>query len=729
MPRHLSPSGVLGDATPAGILPVRPHVTRQGSRRIRPAEVPAAAALALVMLLANSARAGEPPTPPDEAYRFEETVDVTDTRLRDEPTAARRVPANVTVLGRAEIEASGADTLQDLLAIESGAVLFDQVGNDVGKTLDLRGFNSGTGTRVFLDGAPLNDTRNNALALELVPLSSLGRVEITRGSVAALAGGGSEAGVINLWTRRPESEGSGGALAAAAGELGTRELRAEARHRRGGFDALATGARFETEGFRSNSDGELTRLSATLGWSPGERASWRLSAIAGDSDFGTPGALTTDELAADRTASPFNALDFAVEKIRQAALNFQGGGRATGLSANLFSRGRDSEILTTGRSAPSFGGFLLDSSASALGAALQSAWHWGGTDAAAGGAVTAGLEWLDGTTDAAGFATPPGDLARVDRATPSSDNATDRETLGLFAQASWQPAAAWSVLAGLRYDRDQVGYRERVPDPANAASREYSELSARLGVTWRAAERLDLYASAGEAFLPPTVEELFSFPRFGSNPELRPEDSRSLEIGLRRRFQPRSGPARLDVALFEVETSDEIVFDPFSPLGLFGANVNAGEARRRGVELSARGFLSRRSRYFVNATRVEAELTAGPNAGGELPLVPGERLAAGVDVELGRAVGLRVDGLYVGEQVLSNDEANAVPKLGAYSLFHARLRWQRGALTLWADARNLLDEEYSTRGIYAFDFSSFTNEVFLTPAPGRRLTAGVEWEF
>ena len=48
---------------------------------------------------------------------------------------------------------------------------------------------------------------------------------------------------------------------------------------------------------------------------------------------------------------------------------------------------------------------------------------------------------------------------------------------------------------------------------------------------------------------------------------------------------------------------------------------------------------------------------------------------------------------------------------------------------VFAELRNVFDEEYATRGIYAFDFSTFLNEVFLTPAPGRRFLGGVGWEF
>jgi len=119
--------------------------------------------------------------------------------------------------------------------------------------------------------------------------------------------------------------------------------------------------------------------------------------------------------------------------------------------------------------------------------------------------------------------------------------------------------------------------------------------------------------------------------------------------------------------------------------------------------------------------------------------VPDERLALGIQLRLPAAVRLRAEGLYVGDQVLANDAANAQPTLDAYTVVNARLSWavsawRRGSdagrgLEVYVDARNLLDERYATRGIYAFDFSTFANDVFLTPAPGRRVLGGVEWRF
>lgn len=691
--------------------------------------------LSAAMAAAAGSTAADPSAEqkPESPVVIREELTVTDTRLRGEPESLRRVPAHVTVIGRDEIRRSGAHTLQDLLALEAGVVTYDQVGNDLAKSLDLRGF-TGSGTKLFLDGVPLNDPRSNALVLELVPLAALERVEITRGSTAALAGGGAEAGVVNLWTGRPAP---GGSLAVAAGDFGSREVEGDLRHRLGRADLFLAGSLRETDGFRDNSDGDLRRLAGKLGWNLGGGRRLELSLVDAEEDLGAPGALTRDELGRRRESAPFNRLDRLGEGLTQISAAFQGPlvGEVT-LAANLYARGRDSEILTTRRSAPLFGGFFLDSAAAIVGSTVQAERVW--TAGERRNRLSGGVEWLDGETDARGFFTSPDDPGRVDPAGLGSDNTAERRALGLFVQNSWSPRPAWTLVAGLRYDRDEVGYVERMPDPANTAARTYSETSLRAGASWRPGDRSTLYLSFGEGFLPPTVEELFSFPLFGSNAALRPEDSESWEIGARRRL---GGGGLIQAAAFRIDTRDEIIFDPRSPIGLFGANVNAGSARRSGIEAALRLPLGEALRLFANLTLMDTELRSGAHRGQSLPLVPEERLAVGIDGSLGKRLRLRLDGLWVGEQVLDNDEANAGGALAAYTVVDARLAWslahgrrraadgQTAGPVLFVEARNLLDESYESRGIFAFDFAAGRNDVFLTPAPGRRLMAGFEWGF
>ncbi len=658
-----------------------------------------------------------------------EHVRVTATRLPDEPADGGRLPANMTLVSREEIERLGLVDLAEVLALEAGAVFYDQTGNDVQTTFDLRGFTDGSGTRLFLDGAPLNDALNDTASLELVPLEALERVEITRGSAAALAGGGSEAGVINLVTRRAEQ--LGGSLLFAAGSFATAEYGGHLAQDLGRVDFLIAGRRRETDGFRENADGELGRLSASVGVDLGLKRRLGLTLLAAESDFGSPGALTATEIQEDSSASPFNSLDFADESIGLATLSFHAPlAESLTIAANLFARDRDTESLTTGRAAPLFGGFAFESDAEFWGSTVQLTHrleHGGRRNFLAFGG-----EWLDGDTDSLGFFTPADDPGTVPAAA-DTDTTSDRRTAALFVQDTWTPARRFTLMAGARYDRDRVALDERLPDRANDDSRSFSELSLRGGATFSPDETHALYLAYGEGFLPPTSEDLFAFPGFGSNPDLEPEDSRSYEIGFRRRT-PR-GP-QFSVGLFRIDTENEIVFDPDSPIGPFGANVNAGKTRREGLEISLEGRAATRLDFFAELTLMQAEFEAGDHAGNDVPLVPRERLAAGLDLDLPAGLTLHADALYVGEQILDNDDANSQPQLDAYTVVNARLHWELSSVTAWRGAprlffetRNVFDEEYATRGIYAFDFSSGMNDAFFTPAPGRRHAGGAEWDF
>jgi len=665
----------------------------------------------------EAAGASEPDGSERPASLVTERVTVTASRLADGEAAEEQLPAHVTVIDREELAEGGYRTLQDLLLFESGVVVHDSVGNDIQKTLDLRGFTGG-GTKVFLNGAPINDPRNNSVSLEMIPPSALDNLQITRGAAAATVGGGSQAGVIQLETRRGE-EGIEGVLSLERGEFDTGRYSGGIWGGTERFDYFLSGSLDDTDGFRENAGGDLQRFTGSFGIKLNHDRRLDLSLLSSKSALGNPGALTEAELADDPTQAPYNELDFFDQDHDQLSLNFTG--TLTGsfsIAANLFYRDRTSESLTTGRAAASFGGFDLQTDEASLGSTLQVTHAFDGERF--GNRLVMGVEWLDGDTDALGISTPAGDAGAIDPANVSSDNTTARTTSAIFIQDTWQVAPRLSLLAGARADRDELGYDERFPATDNAGERTFSEMSLRAGVNWSVSERHGIYASYGDSFLPPTVEQLYAFPTFGSNPELDPEDSASLEIGYRGRW---SNGLRLDAAAFQIDTEDEIVFDPDSDLGLFGANVNAGETRRRGVEAAFNAQATKRLSFFANLTLLDATFRNGEHRGNAVPLVPEEQLSAGLDARL--PAGFR----HVGEQVLDNDDANEQQALDSYTVANLRLSWSLNGLTFFTELLNLFDEQYATRGIYAFDFSTFQNDVFLAPAPGRRFLAGVEWRF
>ena len=667
--------------------------------------------------------AADPDPDPDER------VVVTATRLDDVTVTRNEVPAHVTVIDRERIEASGARNIQDLLSEEAGVVLYDQVGNDVQKTLDLRGFTGGEGVAVFVDGARVNDPRNNLAMLDQVPLDAIERIEVTRGPSAALAGGGAEAGVIRVITRRGTEPAA--SVSVSGGTWNTWRVDGAYGDRFGKFDLFVSGAYDTTDGFKTNAGGDQARFDVTGGVDLGGDRRLGLTLLSSNLDYGAPGALTVAEFEADPDQNIYNTVDGSDVTERQASLTFKGSvGAGFSLAASLAYRTNDAQTLSTGRAAPVFGGFFLDSDGSTWSGVVQAARE---IASSAGSHLLAfGMEALDGSADTLGYSTSV--TGAYDPAAPSARNTAGATNAALFIQDTWTISPRWIVSAGARADRSRASYEETLPS-TTGGSTTFSEVSFHAGGTLRASENVDVYASYGDAFLPPTPEQLNGLPLFGSNPDLVPEDSRAYELGL----HAHGAIGTLDTALFWTDTKDEIIFDPtpIEPTYPFGRNVNAGQTRRTGVEVAARGRFNSRFAGFANVTYTKAEFTAGADDGNDVPLVPAWRLAAGLDATLPQGFGLRADALYVSSQVLDNDSANAQPELPAYTVVNLRASWgrglggdaaaRRGRIELFVESRNLLDESYATRGIYAFDFSTFTNAEFVTPAPGRRYLAGVSW--
>ncbi|HSW13254.1 MAG TPA: TonB-dependent receptor [Solimonas sp.] len=98
--------------------------------------------------------------------------------------------------------------------------------------------------------------------------------------------------------------------------------------------------------------------------------------------------------------------------------------------------------------------------------------------------------------------------------------------------------------------------------------------------TWNAEYGFDLFAStqlivsAGTGFRIPNATERFA--GFGGNPDLRPEESRNVELGLRQRIGKSQ---RIDLRAFRTDTDDQIVFSG-------GQNNNVSESSNQGLDLS-----------------------------------------------------------------------------------------------------------------------------------------------
>jgi vitamin B12 transporter len=113
-------------------------------------------------------------------------------------------------------------------------------------------------------------------------------------------------------------------------------------------------------------------------------------------------------------------------------------------------------------------------------------------------------------------------------------------------------------------------------------------LTGRLSIAWQATDQTLLRMSSGTGRKNPTFIEMYGyFPgQFVNNPDLEPEKSTALEVGLEQRLNDRLD---LQLTAFRQDLEDEIngfVYDPVTFLAT--ADNMQGKSRRDGVEVSLR---------------------------------------------------------------------------------------------------------------------------------------------
>lgn len=138
---------------------------------------------------ANAEDAQPQPTVQVTASRVAETVDAT--------------LADVSIIDRQEIDASAARDVFDLLRMQAGVDIYRTGGAGQQTSLFLRGSNSNQ-VLVLIDGVRASSANTGAFAFEQLPLDAVERIEIVRGPRASYWGSDAIGGVIQIFTRKLE---------------------------------------------------------------------------------------------------------------------------------------------------------------------------------------------------------------------------------------------------------------------------------------------------------------------------------------------------------------------------------------------------------------------------------------------------------------------------------------------------------------------------------------------
>jgi iron complex outermembrane receptor protein len=295
-----------------------------------------------------------------------------------------------------------------------------------------------------------------------------------------------------------------------------------------------------------------------------------------------------------------------------------------------------------------------------------------------------------------------------------------------YVQTEWQ-GGPWVITAGLRHSHLKVEVDDHFLSNGNdGGTIEYSKTTPVLGVLYKVQRGLNLYASAARGFETPTLNELFySSGGAGFNFKVAPATSRHYEIGAKTVL---NSDIRIDAALFQVRTDDEIVVDS-STAGRTSYR-NAGDTLRRGAEVSLdadlkNGWSTRLALSVLRAT-YETGFGAVP-AGSRLPGTPrasmyGELAWKDKTGRIGAAIETIANSKFYAED--TNTERPA-PGYGVVNLrVQSRQEVGHWRFKQFLRLNNIFDRDYIGSVIVGD-----TNKRYYEAAPGRQWMAGFTGEY
>ncbi len=108
-----------------------------------------------------------------------------------------KTPSSVSVVTAKDIESRQVDTVADALQLLPGVYKSQASAGE----LQIRGFDS-KNISVLVDGVPMNNSFNNKVDWEVIPVHTIERIELVRGASSSLYGGKGVAGVISITTKQ-----------------------------------------------------------------------------------------------------------------------------------------------------------------------------------------------------------------------------------------------------------------------------------------------------------------------------------------------------------------------------------------------------------------------------------------------------------------------------------------------------------------------------------------------
>jgi iron complex outermembrane receptor protein len=621
-------------------------------------------------------------------------------------------PANVTVIGQEEIERSNARFVPDLLRSEAGIHVFDQTFNGKTAIVDMRGFGD-TANRnvlVMVDGRRLTEIDNSGVDWAQIPIESVERVEILRGTGAVLYGDNASAGVINIITKKGAGKGTIGYKY----ETGSYRLNKQVGQIQGdyGFIQYSGLGKFEnTDSYRVNSYYNGYDYDANLTVNPTKYISFNVAGAYHKDWYGLPAGLNRtniDRIGRRGSTTPY---DWAKTETGYFKLSskivLMKDNPDSSLDLDFWRRKRRSTSdMNYG------GGFISRDSMqiNSIGATIK--YLLGYNFNFASNELVLGTDLFSSSNS----------ILSIDTFGTYSQLNIRKDTCGIYASDKIIILDNLIINGGGRYEWAKYIFDEQ--DAVNDYSyRKPEEKALDLGVEYKYLPRGALYGRASRSYRLPATDEFFNrwnVPKL--DPNLKQQDVETWEVGIK---EETIQYLKTKFNFFLMDVYNEIYLDP--SVGGFGANRNYDHLRRKGVELALNSDMNKYLSLYFTYTYINAFFVGGNFAGNRVPMVPANKVDWGVVLNPFDFLNIHFWSNYVGIQRAINDEYATRAKLKDYMVCNVKATVKLKGWETFFEINNIFNQKYSEYA--AASTNGANNNVLYYPAPEINWRFGVGCKF
>ncbi|MEO5588242.1 MAG: TonB-dependent receptor [Gemmatimonadaceae bacterium] len=655
------------------------------------------------------------------------------------------VPLAVSVISRKELENKRGYSLDEAIGNVPGVLAQSRYGtSDI--RLTIRGFgargagdrsNAGTsrGIRVLVDGIPETEP-DGRTSFDLIDLAAANSIEVIRSNASALWGNAA-GGVVAIRTVLNFDEAFG-TLTQTAGSFGFLRTTLHTGTHLGPASLAGTFTNTMQDGYRDHSDSRRALVNASVTSALGAATDIGVYIAATNDLFHIPGPLTIQQ-ALDHPRSA-NATYASRDERRYNRLGRIGVSlnhslnETSGISSMLFLNPKVLQRSERGTfrdfNRYHFGGNLVYRNSYSIQPGLGATTIVGADGALQDGTILFYSLAADGTR---------GSELRANKGEGASN-------AGVFLQQQMLFSDRVGLDLGARWDRISYNYRDFINPRLNDA-KDFSRVTPRIGVNFRASSTHSFYASIGGGIEAPAGNETDPASTFGQdtvtalNPLLEPIHSTTYEIGTKHLIPMTGGilsAFSYEVALYDTRVANEIV--PYRGGRFY---FTAGKADRRGAEFGARLYgsgdlelggsltLSRNKylEYTVDSVHYGRPGAVADYAGNRIAGIPPIFYSLSASRGLGQSIPLRVQLSMRGVGDYFIDDANSV-EAPSYKVFSATLSTGKGialgsfALKAFISVDNIGDKRYIGSAFVNPDVVNGV-PVGFEPGAGRAYTVSV----